>query len=112
MFTKISILLEYLRVCVSIPVRNACYAVMALVIAYGVQTFFSGLFTCTPVAAFWDQTIPGKCVDRWALFFANGGINIFIDFTILLLPVFLLRSLMIPKRQKYILMGILALGGL
>lgn len=94
------------------PVRKAIYATMALVIAYGVETFFSGTFTCTPVAYFWDVTIPGgHCVNKWALYFANGGINIATDFIILLLPVFILKDLQMPKYQKITLIAILAIGG-
>lgn len=88
------------------------YAVIALVVAYGVETFFSGIFTCYPVAYIWDITIPGgKCVDKWGLYFANGGINIVTDFMILILPVFILKDLIMPKFQKMFLMAIIALGG-
>jgi hypothetical protein len=86
---------------------------MVVVTLYGIETFLTGVFQCTPVAYFWDLTIPGgKCVDRWALYFANGGINIVTDFLILLLPVFILKDLQVPKLQKMFLMAIIALGGL
>lgn len=107
-----SILLQYLRICSPGHARTAIYAVMALVIAYGIETFFSGTFTCSPVAYFWDITIAGgKCVDKWSLYFANGGINIATDFMILILPVFILKELIMPKFQKMFLIAVIALGG-
>ncbi|KAH8664970.1 hypothetical protein BGZ60DRAFT_516265 [Tricladium varicosporioides] len=112
LFTKLSILLQYVRICPVGPTRKVIYAVTALVIAYGIETFFSGTFTCTPVAYFWDPTIPGgKCVDKWSLYFANGGINIVTDFMILFLPALILKDLIMPKFQKFTLMAIIALGG-
>jgi hypothetical protein len=81
------------------------------VIAYGIETFFTGVLTCTLVWYFWDTTIPdGKCVDKWALYFVNAGINIATDFAILVLPVFILKDLLMPTRQKATLMVILVLG--
>jgi hypothetical protein len=85
---------------------------MLFVVAYGIETFFSGLFTCYPIAFFWDITIPGgRCLDRWPLYFANGGVNIVSDLMVLVLPFFILRPLTIPMRQKLSLIGVLALGG-
>ncbi len=108
-----SILLQYLRICSKSSTRKAVYVVMAIVTAYCIETFFTGLLSCTPVAFFLDATIPnGHCVDKWALYFANGGINIATDFMILLLPAFILHDLMMPKFQKYFLMAIIALGGM
>ncbi|KAH7378895.1 hypothetical protein BKA64DRAFT_585274 [Cadophora sp. MPI-SDFR-AT-0126] len=112
LFTKLSILLQYLRICVSVPVRHAVYGVIAFVIAYSISSFFASIFTCTPVAYFWNPTIPGgRCVDKWALYFANGGMSIVTDFAILVLPAILLKDLLLPMRQKVTLVAILALGG-
>jgi hypothetical protein len=82
-------------------------------LAYGVEILFTGIFTCMPIAYFWDSTIPGgTCVDRTKLYFANAAINIFTDFTLLFLPVLILKDLMMPKYQKWIVRVILAFGGL
>ncbi len=113
LFTKLSILLQYLRICCSKPVTRACYFVMALIFLYGAETFFTGVFTCVPVALFWDPTIQdGTCVNKSALWFTNAGINILTDFSLLIIPIFMLRGFPLPKRQKIGLMVVLALGGL
>ncbi|OCL13370.1 hypothetical protein AOQ84DRAFT_283276, partial [Glonium stellatum] len=44
------------------------------------------------------------------LYFANAGINIVTDCTILILPMPFIKKLQIPKRQKITLMVILSIG--
>ncbi|TVY83869.1 Satratoxin biosynthesis SC1 cluster protein, partial [Lachnellula suecica] len=111
-FTKLSILQQNLRIAVNRSTRRAIYCVMFLVVAYCIETLFNGLLTCSPIAFFWDVTIPGgRCIDRWPLYFANAGINIVEDLMVLALPFFILKPLVIPMRQKMCLIGVLALGG-
>ena len=79
---------------------------------YWVETLFAGIFQCTPVAFFWDESIAGgKCIDKFALYFAHAGVNIITDFMILLFPILILKDLIMPRTQKIILIGIIALGG-
>ena len=111
---KVSILLRYLRICITPISTRSCYAVLAFIVAYGIGAVFSNLFICTPIAYFWDSTNPkGTCVDETILYFTNAAINIFTDFTLLLLPALILRPLvMMPKYQKFVVMVLLAFGGL
>lgn len=111
-FVKVSIILQYLRIAVARAVRIGCYAFLAFVVAYGIETFFSGLFTCVPVSKFWNAATPGRCINDDALYFANAGINIFQDFCLIIFPVFILRKLVLPRREKISLVLILGLGGL
>ncbi|KAK5708471.1 hypothetical protein LTR17_020650 [Elasticomyces elasticus] len=97
-FTKFSILLQYLRI---------------VVFVYSCWTFFSAIFACTPVEYFWKPNRPGggKCLDRFAVWFANAGINIVTDIATGVLPLPVFNSLELPKRQKIALMSVFALGG-
>ena len=65
-----------------------------------------------PIEKFWNAMIPGKCVNTGALYYANAGINIAQDISLVVLPFFILRKLIMPKREKISLMLILGLGGL
>ena len=67
--------------------RIACYALMAVVIAFAIASILAGAFECTPIAYFWDHTIEGgRCIDI-AKFFRYGPLpNIFIDLLMLVLP--------------------------
>jgi hypothetical protein len=90
-----------------------CYALLAFIVAVGIEATFTGIFTCTPVDYFWNETIRGgKCVNRATLYFTNAAISIATDFALLILPAIILRHLMMPWSQKLVLMVILAFGGL
>ena len=85
---------------------------LGIVAIYGTWAFFGSIFLCTPVPFFWDKSITGgKCLNQYAVWFTNGGMNIAQDFAILVLPMPLLRNLQIPKGQKRALVAIFALGG-
>jgi hypothetical protein len=107
-----SILMQYRRICASTIIMRIITLLMGCVVLYCLWSVFSAIFNCVPVAKFWDDRIAGKCINKPFLWFFNAAINIATDFTLVFLPFFLLRGLMIPKRQKYTLVAILGLGGL
>lgn len=46
--------------------RLPIYIVMGIVVAYGIETFLTGTFTCIPVDAFWNLTKKptAKCLNE------------------------------------------------
>ncbi|PKY03164.1 putative integral membrane protein [Aspergillus campestris IBT 28561] len=109
--TKASILLQYRRVFSTTPrMRFACWCLIGFLVVYGVWVFISAWLNCIPVAKFWDDDIPGYCLNKKALWFSNSGIHIFTDVLLLIYPMPVLRSLQLPKRQKFAIMGVFALG--
>ncbi|KAF3079474.1 hypothetical protein TWF103_004801 [Orbilia oligospora] len=69
------------------------------------------IFTCVPIEAFWNVTLPGaKCLPKQELWYTNAAINITTDFFLALLPIPVLNTLKVGRRQRYILMGIFGLG--
>ncbi|KAK3109907.1 hypothetical protein LTR53_016352 [Teratosphaeriaceae sp. CCFEE 6253] len=110
--TKFSILFQYLRIFPDPKFRRTCYGLIGVVVVYTGWTFFSAIFACTPVRYFWDPSIPGgHCLDRFGVWFANAGINIVTDIATGLLPLPVFKQLELPRRQKYALMTVFALGG-
>lgn len=71
----------------------------------------AGLLQCNPVVKFWDQRTPGKCISVSVLYFTNAAINIAQDISLVVLPFFMLRQLVMPRKEKISLMIILGLGG-
>lgn len=67
--TKVSILLQYLRITVDPAVRKGCWVLMYITLFNCVQTFITGIFSCYPVAKFWDDRITGRCVNKPALWY-------------------------------------------
>ena len=109
--TKVSILIQYLRI---FPVRRfqkACFVVLGIVTACGAWAVFGNIFLCSPIASFWDKSIKdGDCMDRSVIWFTNAGLNIAQDVVILLLPMPLIQTLQMAKSQKRGLITMLALG--
>lgn len=111
-FTKVSILLQYLRIFTIKQFRVFCWTLLGFVAIYSTWTFFGSIFECMPVAYFWDKTIKGgHCMNQYAVWFTNAAVNIVTDFAIIILPMPVLRSLDLPLKQKRALMLVFALGG-
>jgi len=85
---------------------------MAYVILYAIASIIATIFQCSPILRVWDHTVPGTCINLTAFWYANATANIIGDFMILLLPMSVVRGLHLPRRQRYGLMFVFALGGL
>ncbi|KAK0337115.1 hypothetical protein LTR91_006437 [Friedmanniomyces endolithicus] len=109
---KASILLQYLRIFPQRDFRIACFALMGFSIAYVNWSFWSQVFFCKPIAAYWDlEMTDGKCFDRGLVWFMNAGINIVSDIAVAALPLPMLKQLRIQRRPKIALMVVFGLGG-
>ncbi|MCJ1265316.1 hypothetical protein MMC22_005192 [Lobaria immixta] len=109
--TKTSILLLYLRIFPHKSFRKAVYGLLVFVIGYAVASIVATVFQCTPIARTFDHDTPGTCINLTAFWYANAGANILGDFAILALPMPVVNSLHLPRRQKLGLMVVFALGG-
>lgn len=111
---KISIILTLLRITVNRIHVAILYAAMALATVVGLLFFFFTIFQCTPVNAFWNRLSgTGKCIDTNILidiaYVYSVGAAI-TDFTIGLLPAFMIWNLRMTTRDKVAVAGILGLG--
>ncbi|KAH7304554.1 hypothetical protein B0I35DRAFT_330539, partial [Stachybotrys elegans] len=97
---KISVLVLYLRIFeTSRP--WGIYPVIAGIAIYGLWSFFSSIFYCSPIAAFWDVTIiDRKCLPNKPTWFTTASLNILTDFAILILPLPVLKNLQLGRRKK------------
>ncbi len=111
--TKTSILLFYRRVFGTGIVWSI---VFTLTICHGLEVSITWLSGCRPVDYYWKQyTDPdavGTCIDAPLFYFINGIIGLFIDVSILLVPVPTILKLKMPRAKKLFIGGILLLGGL
>lgn len=110
---KFSILIQYLRVFVPSRVGNMpMYIGIHIVlwsnfIFYSIETFIE-IFSCTPRARAWNKFHTGHCLDVNAAIIATAAFNVISDFAILLLPMYSIWQLQLPKKRK---VGICALFG-
>ena len=85
---------------------------MAYVILYAFASIVATIVQCTPIKRIWDHSVPGTCINLTAFWYANASANIIGDFLILALPMPVIRSLQLPRRQRLGLVMVFALGGL
>lgn len=110
--TKLSILVLYLRCFTDRRTRGLTYGLIAIVASFGIFSIFETTFICLPVSAWWDEAIKGHCLDRSLVWVINGGLVLGIDLAILIIPMPALNSLKLPRRKRFGLMSVFALGSL
>lgn len=86
------------------------YAVMVLVIAFGIGIVVSDLLTCRPLAKYWDPLRSGVCESPLGSLIAISGCNVAMDLTIVLLPMPMVWGLQMTTRRKIELTITFALG--
>lgn len=68
---------------------------------------------CTPVQAFWDESIQDKtCLNQGILFLCDSMIAVLSDLAILVLPIYLTWSLSVPIKKKLKISILLGAGGI
>jgi hypothetical protein len=109
---KFSILFQYKRIFQTPKAEKVIIGLLAWLSLYAAFCLGTSIFTCWPVAKYWDDTIPGGCIDRSYLHYAIAGFNIMNDLILLIFPLPMLRRLHVTFRAKLVLIGIFACGAL
>ncbi|KAK5659750.1 hypothetical protein OQA88_961 [Cercophora sp. LCS_1] len=109
LFTKLSILVLYLRVLTHEWVRKLTWVVIAIVAIYNAWAIAMYLTMCIPIQRMWDPTVPGKC-HPWSVWWALTYLHIITDFMIFLVPLPVLVPMTIPMRQKAGLLAVFMVG--
>jgi hypothetical protein len=97
---KFSILLLYRRIFPSQTFGYFLLALGAYIAAWGLAAFFCGIFLCVPMAAMWDPTVKGRCIDYGKVTLVIAILNILNDFTILAFPMPLIWKLQMSFQRK------------
>jgi hypothetical protein len=111
-FTKFSILATYLRIFPpGVYLRWIVYAVGIVVMGFWISSIFAIIFTCVPVQAAWDYTIPNaKCYGVLHYFYVAAGFNILTDLLLCLMPMPVFWSLSMPRSQRLVLCMLFGMG--
>ncbi|KAI9370269.1 hypothetical protein BJX61DRAFT_544799 [Aspergillus egyptiacus] len=113
---KVAIAFALLRLAVRQLHRIILWAVIGTVIVIGLVFWLVLLLNCQPVSYFWERFNPlksGTCLSTDILIgiaYMYSSITIVCDFTLGLLPAFLIWRLQMTPRTKVALVGILSLG--
>ncbi|XHG05000.1 hypothetical protein AWENTII_008252 [Aspergillus wentii] len=111
-FIKLSILTLYKRLFSTRRMILASNLIATFVILWAISIFIAGALICIPVNKFWDQSIPGHCLDSATFYYAMQIPNIFSDLVILIMPMKIVWALPIPKTQRMLLSCVFVVGGL
>ena len=100
---KLTLLFFYLRIFPSQGVRRVFWGTIAFVTVYGIIFVFMGIFQCTPISYYWtnwDGEHTGHCLNVNSIGWANASISIALDFWMLAIPLWQLRSLRLHWKKK------------
>ncbi|OAL29503.1 hypothetical protein AYO20_09143 [Fonsecaea nubica] len=111
LFAKLSMLFLYLRIFSSSRnFRIAAYIVMFICFGTAIGTIIPTIFACHPIQKAWTPTLPGTCIWTPGIWYSSSSINIATDVMIIVLPIAQIRSLKLPKAQKFGLALLFSLG--
>ena len=110
-FIKISICTTLIRIAVQRRYIYTLYAVSLLSIAMTVMAFIVVFVQCIPFQASW--TGQGKCATVSVIIiptYVFSSVNILVDWTVAILPAFILWNLQLRRRLKILCFAILSVG--
>ncbi|KAK7442888.1 hypothetical protein Landi51_09436 [Colletotrichum acutatum] len=107
---KMTFLFQYYRVLAVQKMKKVFIAAMVIVGAWSISQILVEIFICTPIPAFWDKTIDGKCIPNYPQWYINAAGNIITDIIVFVLPLPVIHRLNLARGQKYVLLGIFCLG--
>ncbi|KAI0901002.1 hypothetical protein F4806DRAFT_177581 [Annulohypoxylon nitens] len=124
-FVKMALLFLYRRV-FTMNVkwfRYMWYALVCYDIGYCIAYFFAGIFRCSPVSYYWEESnyslnppAQGSCrINNFALTIASTSLTIAVEITLFVLPIIMLSQLQLKLLQKIGIMfifgtGVIAIG--
>ncbi|KAK8131374.1 hypothetical protein PG984_007812 [Apiospora sp. TS-2023a] len=110
LFIKLTLLFQYYRLVYLIDEYKIPYmAIMAISVLWALISICLLAFSCAPIAAFWDKSIPNFTCNFSTGLVASVG-NIVTDFVILILPIPVVLQLNMGTAQKVATLGIFAVG--
>ena len=106
MATKTSILIFYLSLSETQKIfRWATISTLVVVNAGGLALTILNIVQCRPVSAAWMSPVPATahCTNIVTIYLSSAPLNIITDLAILFLPMPILTSMRLPRKQKIIL---------
>lgn len=111
-----------MRICIKRVHILTLYSVMGLTVLAGLVFLFLMLFQCRPLSFFWTRMAnhpvvnidgEGSCIDMEIIVAMTYVYSIFAamcDFTVGILPIFLVRKLHMKHQTKMVVIGILSMA--
>jgi hypothetical protein len=111
--TYYSVLAWYIRVFPNTTLRKWSIYVGIGAGLFMISCFVVEIFQCTPIAFFWDRSIPGgHCVDRYRLYVSSSILHILTILLLFLMPVPTVWALQLTTSRKCGLIVVFSVGAL
>ncbi|KIW49853.1 hypothetical protein PV05_11496 [Exophiala xenobiotica] len=110
MLVKMSIVVSYIRVFPTTTFRRTMYALSAAILGVWICSILVTIFQCKPVQGAWDFTLPRNCLPIVNFYYFSTAFSIFTDFLLCTLPLPVFWRLNLPRRQKYVVSMLFAIG--
>ncbi len=111
---KVSILSLYCTIFPTKSFRHASLIIGILCLIWAIVCLLVSILQCRPVQAAWDLSLDADihCLTYGRYILGYELSNMFLDVTIISLPVLMIRRLQLPLGRKILVSGIFVLGGL
>ena len=111
---KVSILTLYASVFTTRKFRLAKDIVLMFCLVWCIAMSAVSVVQCVPLKEAWNpyRLLEGKCILFGLFTLFEELTNVVLNIIVLLMPIFVIRKLQLPTRQKWILSLIFLLGGL
>ncbi len=109
---KVSVILLYLRIFVAKSFRLASFAVLFVVVGYGIGGIAATIWQCVPIRGAWDKSTTATCINSDIFWVAYAVLNIVTDVMVMALPIVPIMKLQLKLRDRILLCGVFTLGGL
>lgn len=107
---KISIVWMLKKLFPTTGFQRAAWIIMALSIAWMLQTILIGIFLCQPTSLNWDPDTRGHCGNQTMAYSSVSILDFITDALIMVLPIRLILHLQIKKVHKIALICIFGAG--
>ncbi|KAH6651331.1 hypothetical protein F5144DRAFT_617914 [Chaetomium tenue] len=109
-FSKIAILLLYIHLFAFKWARLAGQILFGIVVISHIYMTLVTFTACIPLYSYWDFRVTEKYCHPQSIWWSSTGMHMVTDFLIFLLPMPVVWSIRLPRRQKYILSAVFGFG--
>jgi hypothetical protein len=109
---KLSILCFFRRIFTGPAFLRLTRYFSVLILAWCIAGLLVGILNCVPLKKYWNPAIPGHCNDFGTAFIILEIFEIILDIAQLILPVHMISTLNLSRRNKITLSFIFLSGGM
>ncbi|KAL2150964.1 hypothetical protein VTH82DRAFT_6062 [Thermothelomyces myriococcoides] len=109
-FSKMAILLLYIHLFAFKWARKAGQVLFGVVIISHIYMTIVAFTACIPLESYWDFTITKKYCHPQSMWWSSTGLHMATDYLIFLLPMPVVWTIRLPRRQKFALSCVFGFG--